>query len=257
MKTYTVNQLAQLAGISVRALHHYDEIGLLKPAFTGDNRYRYYGEEELLRLQQILIHRELDIPLAEIAAILDAPGFDRIETLQKQRERLEGRARRYAGMVKTIDRTIARLKGDRAMKDADLYSGVVSPEKQAAYEQWLIDRYGGDMEAHIERGRKAMSDMSQDEMAAAMQELEAVEQGLAEGLRRGIPPQATSLDPMIERHRAWVARSWGRDCAPEAYAGLADVYEHPDFRARYEAIEPGFADYLIAAMRSWARRQAD
>ena len=70
MKTYTVNQLAQLAGISVRALHHYDEIGLLKPAFTGENRYRYYGEEELLRLQQILIHRELDIPLAEIGAIL-------------------------------------------------------------------------------------------------------------------------------------------------------------------------------------------
>ena len=89
MKTYTVNQLAQLAGISVRALHHYDEIGLLKPAFTGDNRYRYYGEEELLRLQQILIHRELDIPLAEIGAILDAPGFDKLATLQQQRERLE------------------------------------------------------------------------------------------------------------------------------------------------------------------------
>ena len=75
MKTYTVNQLTQLAGISVRTLHHYDDIGLLKPAFTGDNRYRYYGEEELLRLQQILIHRELDIPLADIAAMLDAPGL--------------------------------------------------------------------------------------------------------------------------------------------------------------------------------------
>ena len=74
MKTYTVNQLARMAGVSVRMLHYYDEIGLLKPAFTGENRYRYYGKEELLRLQQILIHRELDIPLAEIAAILDAPG---------------------------------------------------------------------------------------------------------------------------------------------------------------------------------------
>ncbi|KRA45653.1 MerR family transcriptional regulator [Devosia sp. Root635] len=257
MKTYTVNQLAQLAGISVRALHHYDEIGLLKPAFTGDNRYRYYGEEELLRLQQILIHRELDIPLAEIGAILDAPGFDRVETLQRQRARLESQAKRYARMVKTIDRTIARLKGDRAMKDADLYSGVVSPEKQAAYEQWLIERYGSDMEVRIARSRKAMSAMGKDEMAAAMQELEAVEQGLAEGLRRGIPPQAASLDPAIERHRAWVARSWGRDCGPAAYAGLADIYEHPDFRARYEAIEPGFADYLMTAMRSWARRQGD
>jgi hypothetical protein len=90
-----------------------------------------------------------------------------------------------------------------------------------------------------------------------MAELEAVEQGLAEGLRRGIPPQATSLDPMIERHRAWVARSWGRDCSPAAYAGLTDIYEHPDFRARYEAIAPGFADYLTTAMRSWARRQGN
>jgi DNA-binding transcriptional MerR regulator len=257
MKTYTVNQLAQLAGISVRALHHYDEIGLLKPAFTGDNRYRYYGEEELLRLQQILIHREFDIPLADIGAILDAPGFDQVQTLQRQRERLEEQAQRYARMVKTIDRTIARLKGDRAMKDADLYSGVVSPEKQAEYEQWLVDRYGEDMEAQIERSRKAMAEMSKDEMAAAMAELEAVEQGLAEGLRRGIPPQATSLDPMIERHRAWVARSWGRDCSPAAYTGLADIYAHPDFRARYEAIAPGFADYLTTAMRAWARRQAD
>lgn len=255
MKTYTVNQLAQLAGISVRALHHYDEIGLLKPAYTGDNRYRYYSDEELLRLQQILIHRELDIPLAEIGAILDAPGFDRLETLQKQRERLEEQAKRYARMVKTIDRTIARLKGDRGMKDADLYSGVVSPEKQAEYEQWLLDRYGTDMGVQIERSHKVMSKMSRDEVAAQMQELEAVEQGLAEGLRRGIPPHPASLDPMIERHRAWVGRSWGGECAPEAYAGLAEIYEHPDFRARYEAIETGFADYLTTAMRSWAKRQ--
>ena len=255
MKTYTVNQLAQLAGISVRALHHYDEIGLLKPAFTGDNRYRYYGDKELLRLQQILIHRELDIPLAEIGAILDAPGFDKLATLQRQRERLAEQAGRYARMVKTIDRTIARLKGDRAMKDADLYSGVVSPDKQAEYEQWLIERYGSDMEAQIGRSHKAVPLMGKDGMAAAMKELEPIEQGLAEALRRGIPPQATSLDPMIELHRAWVAKSWGRDCTPKAYAGLADIYDHPDFQARYEGIEPGFAAYLTTAMRSWVKRQ--
>ncbi|WP_240229530.1 MerR family transcriptional regulator [Devosia lacusdianchii] len=256
MKTYTVNKLAQLAGISVRALHHYDEIGLLKPAFTGDNRYRYYGDEELLRLQQILIHRELDIPLAEIGAILDAPGFDKIETLQRQRERLDENAKRYARMVKTIDRTIARLKGDRAMKDADLYSGIVSPEKQAEYERWLIDRYGAPMERDIAHSRKRMDKMSKAEIDAAMQELRAVEEGLAEGLRRGVPPQSTSLDPMIERHKDWVGGAWDRECTPEAYAGLADVYEHPDFRKRYEAIEPGFADYLMTAMRSWSKRQA-
>ena len=80
MKTYTVAELARLAGISVRTLHHYDEIGLLKPAFTGQNRYRYYGRDELLRLQQILVYRELDIPLGDIAALLDRDpkrGFSR------------------------------------------------------------------------------------------------------------------------------------------------------------------------------------
>ena len=142
------------------------------------------------------------------------------------------------------------------MKDADLYSGIVSPEKQAEYESWLVEHYGRDMEAQIERSRKAMAEMSKDERGEAMQELEAVEQGLAEGLRRGILPQASSLDPMIERHRAWVARSWGRECTAEAYAGLAEIYEHPDFRARYETIQPGFADYLVTAMRAWARRQS-
>ncbi|NMA97444.1 MAG: MerR family transcriptional regulator [Phyllobacteriaceae bacterium] len=254
MKTYTVKQLARLAGVSVRTLHHYDEIGLLRPAFTGENRYRYYGEEELLRLQQILIHRELDIPLAEIGALLDAPGFDRLESLKKQRERLEVQAKRYATMVQTIDRTIAHLSGNRTMKDEDLYSGLVSPEKQAAYEAWLVERYGADMQIHIETSRKSMS--GADTMASMMAELKDIEEGLAEGLRRGLPPQATALDPMIERHRAWVAASWGRDCPPEAYAGLADIYEHEGFRARYEAIEPGFADYLITAMRAWARREA-
>jgi DNA-binding transcriptional MerR regulator len=159
MKLLTVKQVARISGVSVRALHHYDQIGLLKPAHTGTNRYRYYGEEELLRLQQILIHRELDIPLNEIAAILDAPGFDRLATLQQQREKLVAEAKRYAQLVRTIDRTIASLRGDRVMRNAELYQGI-SPQKQAEYEQWLIDRYGGDMPERIARSRQKLEDLS-------------------------------------------------------------------------------------------------
>jgi DNA-binding transcriptional MerR regulator len=256
MKTYTVNQLAQLAGISVRALHHYDEIGLLKPAFTGDNRYRYYGEAELLRLQQILIHRELDIPLAEIGAILDAPGFDRLETLRRQRERLDEQARRYAGMVRTIDRTIARLQGDRAVKDADLYAGVVSPEKQAEYHDWLVDKYGPEARRHIEEAKAGMAGREPVDHAAYMEELRGIETELAEAMRRGVPAQAAELDPLIERHRDWVAARWNRPVTPDAYAGLADTYvSHPDFVARYEQIATGFADYIKTAMQAWVRRQ--
>lgn len=256
MKTYTVNQLASLAGVSVRTLHHYDEVGLLKPAFTGENRYRYYGEEEVLRLQQILIHREMGMALAEIGPLLDAPGFDRLDALHRQRERLEEQAKRYAGMVRTIDRTIARLKGERKMADKDLYSGIVSPQKQAEYEARLVDTFGLEIHDHIAVSRQKTDTLSDDERAGLMQELESIEQGLAEGLRRGVPPQAASLDPLIARHRDWVSAMWNQEAPLDAYAGLADTYlAHPDFVARYEAIETGFAEYLATAMRSWVKRQ--
>ncbi|WP_449395643.1 TipAS antibiotic-recognition domain-containing protein [Devosia riboflavina] len=141
------------------------------------------------------------------------------------------------------------------MQDNELYSGLIAPEKQAEYEAWLVERFGGDMEARIARSRKAMGDMSEAERAEMMAELQRVGEALVEGFRRGLPPQATALDPAIEAHREWVGDAWGRECTPEAYAGLADVYEHPDFRKRYETIEPGFAEFLTTAMRAWARRQ--
>lgn len=257
MKMLTVKQVAKISGVSVRALHHYDEIGLLKPASIGRNGYRYYGREDLLRLQQILLHRELDIPLGEIRAILDDPKFDQLEALRLQREKLAAEAKRYAQLVRTIDRTIADLNGENAMKNAELYKGI-SAEKQAEYEQWLIDKYGGDMPERIETSRKKFAAMNKDEMAKLNVELHDIEQGLAEGLRRGVPLDSTALDPALERHHKWIEFAWDKPCPPEAYSGLADLYlSHPDFVARYETIEPGFAEYLAGAMKAYARRMAD
>lgn len=254
MKMLTVRQVAKLSGVSVRTLHHYDQIGLLKPASIGENRYRYYGEEELLRLQQILIHRELGIPLVEIGAILDAPGFDRLATLRRQRDRLAAEAKRYAQLVRTIDRTIAGLKGDRFMRNADLYKGI-APEKQAEYEAWLIERYGADMNERIAASRRSHGGLSEAQKQQLQDELYEIEQGLAEGLRRGVPMGSPSLDPLLRRHREWVAFMWSKPCPPEAYAGLADLYlSHPDFVARYETIEKGFAEYLAGSMKVHARR---
>lgn len=256
MRTYTVKQAAEMSGVSVRALHHYDRIGLLTPACIGENGYRYYGREELLRLQQILIHRELGIPLRRIAELLDSPGFDRLAALRDQRGRLAAEAARYAELVETIDRTIARLNGEQTMQDSDLYKGV-SPGKQVEYEDWLIDNHGEGMKDAITRSKAAMADWTPGDHAAAMAELAEAEQALAEAMRRGAATDSPELGPLLERHRAWVSRMWGRPCPPEAYAGLADLYlSHPDFVARYEAIETGFAEYLAGAMKYWAARQA-
>ena len=256
MADYTVSEVAAMAGVSVRTLHHYHEIGLLRPAHVGENGYRHYGREELLRLQQILIHRELGLLLAEIAAILDAPGFDRLAALRSQRERIAEAAARSAEMLRTIDRTIAELEGDRAMQDAELYSGIVDPKKQAEYEAWLEQRHGPVIRDHIAVSRRKMENLTPAEREAMMAELRDIEQQLAQALRDGVPPEAQSLDPLIARHFAWVQQSWGQPAPIAAYAGLGDTYlAHPDFVARYEAIAPGFASFLRTAMQSWAKRQ--
>jgi DNA-binding transcriptional MerR regulator len=256
IKELTVRQLAAISGVTVRTLHHYDEIGLLKPATVGANGYRYYGRAELLRLQRILFHRELGVPLSEIGALLELEGDDQVGVLLRHRRKLEAEGARLAVLIDTIDRTIASINGEITMSNADLYQGF-SPEKQAAYEAWLIERYGAPMEEDITRSRKRFAASTREEQAAAMAELQQIEAALAEACRRGIDPAAAAVDSLIQRHRAWVAMMWDKPCPSEAYAGLADLYlSHPDFVARYERLAPGFAGYLARAMKTHAAAAA-
>ncbi len=138
---YTVKQLSDLAGVSVRTLHYYDEIGLLRPAAHGDNRYRYYDEEALLRLQQILFFRELDFSLGDIKEIMDRPDFNLIEALQAHRQALKQRAGRLHRLISTVDKTILHLKGEPEMSPQSLFEEF-SEEKQKAYEDEIRRRYG-------------------------------------------------------------------------------------------------------------------
>ena len=112
---HRVSRVARMAGVSVRALHHYDRIGLLKPSGRSQSGYRLYAERDLLRLQQILFYRELEVPLRRIREILDAPSFDGVAALAEHRALLEERGRRAARLIETIDRTLARLRGGREM----------------------------------------------------------------------------------------------------------------------------------------------
>jgi DNA-binding transcriptional MerR regulator len=261
VKDLTVKQLAAISGVTVRTLHHYDEIGLLKPASVGANGYRYYGRRELLRLQRILFHRELGVPLGEVAGLLDLEGEDQIGVLRQHREKLEAERERYGILIATIDQTIAQLKGDRLMANADLYKGF-SEEKQAGYEAWLIERYGEPMRVGIEQSKVHHARLPRAEQQAAMEalgkELQEVEEALAGALHNGVDPASDAVDLLIARHRAWVGAMWGRPCSPAAYSGLADLYlAHPDFVARYERIEAGFTAYLTSAMKRHAIRHGD
>ena len=256
MSTYTVKQLARLSGVSVRTLHHYDEIGLLKPAFTGENRYRYYGREELLRLQDILFHRELGVPLQEIRHLLDLQGRDRAAVLSEHRDWLDQRIKRSRQLLRTIDRTIAELNGEGTMEDKDIYQGF-APEKQAEYEQWLVDRYGGETRQRIEASKAKLASLGEEGMKARLAEGEAASRALADAFKAGAEAGDPANDPLLARHHNWIAEMWDRACPPQAYAGLADLYlENPDFRKKFENQREGFAEWLAAAMKAYAARLA-
>lgn len=254
VRGYTVKQVAKLSGVSVRTLHHYDEIGLLKPESVGANGYRYYGRDELLRLQQILFHRELGFPLDEIRQVLDAPGFDRAEALRRHRARLEVETKRYRRLIATIDETLAALEGATTMKDEGIYAGF-DRKKQAQYEAWLRDRYGPGMQAVVDKSKAAIESWPHAEIDAFKAEMEAIEAGMAKALTDGLPADSDAVQALARRHCAWVARTWPQPPTRAGYLGLAGIYEeHPDFRARYEARAAGLTEYLAEAMRLYAER---
>lgn len=257
MATYTVRQLARLSGVSVRTLHHYDEIGLLKPSFVGENRYRYYGRDELLRLQDILVYRELGVPLSEISRLLEVEGRDRLALVREHRAILADRVKRSRQLLRTIDRTIAELEGDTKVKDKDLFKGF-APEKQAEYEDWLVERYGGDIRQDIERSKAKLSSLDSESMAARIAEGEEAGKALAEAFRTGAKPDDPANAPLLARHHAWIEAMWDRDCSSEAYAGMADLYlDHPDFRTKFDSDGgAGFTVWLTAAMKAYAARLA-
>src|ERR1700733_12903502 len=120
---YTVKQLAVMSGVSVRTLHFYDKMALLKPAYTKANGYRIYEEPQLLMLQQILFYRELGFELKRIKEILSQPKFEKVAALKSHRQVLERNATRPLTLIETIDKTIGHLKGTKKMKSEELFRG--------------------------------------------------------------------------------------------------------------------------------------
>jgi DNA-binding transcriptional MerR regulator len=246
---YTVQKLAQLAGVTPRTLRFYDKAGLLSPAEVGANGYRYYGEEELLRLQQILFFRELDFPLADIKRMIDAPDFDHAEALAYQKKLLELKKNRIEGIIMTIDTTINAMTNDTRPTDKDIY-GDLSTDEIDAMKNEARERWGG-TEAYRQSRERAAKFTKQDwqrmreESESYMKELVALQEA-------GAAPESPEVQAQIARHHAGIERFY--DCGPEIYAGLADMYvADPRFTAVYEKAGTGMADYLSKGMKHFAK----
>jgi DNA-binding transcriptional MerR regulator len=139
---YTVKQLAEMSGVSVRTLHFYDETGLLKPAHLGSHGYRFYEEPQLLTLQQILFYRELGIELKEIKRILGRSDFEKGAALKEHRETLQENLGRTRELIETIDKTLAHLKGTKKMKDEEMFVGFSVPAGKDRFDEHV--KIGGE-----------------------------------------------------------------------------------------------------------------
>lgn len=129
MKIYTIKQLADLAGVSVRTLHYYDQIGLLRPHKRSESNYRYYSSFEALKLQQILFYRELDYSLEEVRTLLEDPHFNFEMSLTSHKKALKNKLTTIKTMLKTIDHTLYQLNHNNTITDDELYAGFKSNEE--------------------------------------------------------------------------------------------------------------------------------
>jgi len=247
-RTYGVQQLAEMAGVTVRTLHHYDAIRLLTPAARTPAGYRLYGEGDLLRLQQILFFRELGFSLERIRAILDDPAFDEVRALKDHRRLLREEMGRLERLLHTIDRTISRItEGTMALTDDELYEGF-SREQAERYRREAREQYGTEV---VEESERRAKQMSKAEWNAVKDEGDAVTRGLADLADRD--PADPDVQALIARHYAWVATFWTPNAA--SYAGLGQLYtDNPEFRANYDKVRPGLADFMRAAMEIYSAR---
>ena len=250
-RTYQVKDVARLTGVSVRTLHHYDAIGLLVPSGRTAAGYRLYTDADLLRLQQILIGRELGLPLEEIRQSLDDPRFDRKAALLDQRQRLHERARQAEAMIRAIDTALAALDGSVTtgeMTMADLFDGF-DPSR---YEAEARERWGGTnaFDEATERTKR----YTPDDWKALKAEQGAVYEAAVAALKAGKAPSSADAMDIAERHRLSIDR-WFYPCSHTMHQGLASMYESDDrFRQSIDKYGEGLTTFLAEAIRANAGR---
>lgn len=249
----TVGRVAELVGVSVRTLHHWDAIGLVRPGGRSWAGYRLYDAADVARIHRVLVYRELGLALAEIGRILDDPSVDPREHLRRQKDQLAERIRRLERTARAVDEMIERT--DMTARN----STPLSPEEQArifgtdwdpAYQEEARERWGSTDAWKQSAARSAGRDAAQ--WQEFKDELDEVEAALADALDRGVDPAGEDANALAERHRATIARHY--DCTHAMQVVLARMYtEDPRFAAHYDQRAEGLAAWLRHAIEENAR----
>jgi DNA-binding transcriptional MerR regulator len=245
---FTVKQLSKLAGVTPRTLHYYDEIGLLKPSQVGDNGYRYYGEETLLRLQQIMLYREMEMPLENIKKIMGRRDFDVLNALEVHREELRQRIAQMARLMTTVEDTILHLKGKKEMSQEQFFEGF-SDEQQAEYEKEAMQRWDP---ATVKASNDNWKKLTAGDKQRILDEGKAVYKDLLRWMPKGA--SSPEVQECVARWRRHIEYFWVPD--DEHCLGLADMYnDDPRFKANFDKMDPNLAEFLREAIKVYVERR--
>jgi MerR family transcriptional regulator, thiopeptide resistance regulator len=249
--SYSVGQVAGSAGVTIRTLHHYDEIRLLSPSGRSAAGYRIYEEADLERLQRILFYRELGFTLDKIAAIMDDPRTDAVGHLRRQRGLLIERIERLRTMVAAIDHEMEAQKMGIQLTPEERFEvfGDFRPED---YAEEAEQRWGG-TEAYRQSQRRVAAYTKEDWQRIKAEE-EEVRANLAAAFAAGLAPESDEAMAAAEAHRQHISR-WFYECSYDIHRGLTDMYVNDDrFRAHYDALAPGLAQFIRESAHANANR---
>lgn len=249
----TVGQVAEQYGVTVRTLHHYDEIGLLAPGERTSAGYRLYSDKDIARLQHVVVYRRLGFALEEIALLLDDASADLGEHLRRQREAVMSRLDEMRGLVTAIDRALEKeMSGIKLTKEEqkELFGDGFSDDyAEEAEQRW------GETEAW-KQSQKRTAEYTKEDWAAVKAEVDATNAAFVTAMADGEPATGERAMDAAEAHRLHIHHRF-YDLTPEFHRGLGDMYlADPRFTKTYEGVTPGMAQYVRDAIHANADRAA-
>ncbi len=243
---YKISEVAKLSGVSVRMLHHYDNIGLLIPSEKSDKNYRLYSDEDVKRLYQILIFKELEFSLKEIKNILDDENFDREKALRLQRELIVEKRKRMDNILNSIDEVIDNLEGDKAMsnKDFKAFSYEEIKKHEEKYKEETEKRYGKS-NAYKECNDKT-GKYSKNDWENISKEADEIYKKLAGLMDRQL--EDTEVQDLVDQWRNHISKNY-YNCTIDIFRGLALMYVADErFTKNIDKYKDGLAQFLSDAM---------
>lgn len=244
-KELTVQKFADLAGVTVRTLHHYDEIGLLKPASIRQNGYRYYGEEEISRLQQILYFRELEFSLEEIRVILASPKYELKKALQQQKELLELKRKRLDKLIQILDKKIKKKEKNMSQNEDKQAFAALSDEEIQKHREEAKKEYGDNYQDKTK-------DFNNKQMNALLAKGSDLSLRIAKVMQEGKKPEDKETQELIAEHYQYIQNFW--DCNLEAYKNLGQMYVDDErFTQNIDKIASGLAEFMRDAMEVYSQ----